>query len=118
MLTRAAAGLDLRDDVGMTPARYGVRVEARKSDGTGYTLLRLGPYTQTWLASRDTDRLISELEGREGAVVPGFTVPAKSAPFDVNDPGSYGDPYESDAAPLPAAAVAASPGAASHPAWT
>ncbi|MFJ9855302.1 hypothetical protein [Streptomyces sp. NPDC101150] len=62
VLTHAAAGLDLPDDVGMTPAHYGVHVEARRIDGTGYTLLRLGPYTQTWHASRDADRLNTELE--------------------------------------------------------
>lgn len=49
MLTHAAAGLDLPTDVGMAPAHYGVIVEACRSDGTGYTLLRLGPYTRTWL---------------------------------------------------------------------
>ncbi|SFO07015.1 hypothetical protein SAMN04487980_10547 [Streptomyces sp. cf124] len=48
MLTHAAADLPLPDDVGMSPAHYGVHVEARRSDNTGYTLLRLGPYTQTW----------------------------------------------------------------------
>jgi hypothetical protein len=57
MLTHAAAGLPLPDDVGMAPAHYSAHVEARRSDNTGYTLLRLGPYTQTWLASRDADRM-------------------------------------------------------------
>ncbi|MEU2602807.1 hypothetical protein ABZ669_38075 [Streptomyces hirsutus] len=63
-LTHAAAGLDLPDDVGMAPANYGVHVEARRSDGTGYTLLRIGPYNQTWLASCDADRLNTELAGK------------------------------------------------------
>lgn len=48
MLTHAAANLPLPDDVGMDPAHYSVHVEARRADGTGYLLLRLGPYTQTW----------------------------------------------------------------------
>ncbi|MFD3875734.1 hypothetical protein [Streptomyces sp. NPDC058623] len=59
-LTHAAAGLDLPDDVGMPPAHYGVDVEARQPDGSGFTLLRLGPYTQTCLASRDAERLTTE----------------------------------------------------------
>ncbi|MFD7136139.1 hypothetical protein [Streptomyces sp. NPDC059894] len=29
--------------------------EARRRDDTGFTLLRLGPYTQTLFASRDVD---------------------------------------------------------------
>jgi hypothetical protein len=43
MLTHFATGLDLPDDVGMAPANYGVHVEARKPDNTGYILLRRGP---------------------------------------------------------------------------
>lgn len=42
-------------------AHYGVHVETRRTDGT---LLRLGPYSQTWLVSRDADRLNTELDGR------------------------------------------------------
>ncbi|MGW5609386.1 hypothetical protein ACWEWI_25440 [Streptomyces sp. NPDC003753] len=41
-LTHAAAGLDLPHDVGLEPAHYAVFAEARKTDGKGYTLLRLG----------------------------------------------------------------------------
>ncbi|WP_121414430.1 hypothetical protein [Streptomyces sp. NBC_00271] len=104
--THAAAGLDLPDDVGMAPANYGVHVEARRSDGTGYTLLRLGPYFQTWLAGRDADRLNTELAGKAATVVPGFTVTAKAAPFDVSDHERYDDPYATDAAVLLAAAIA------------
>ncbi|WP_411138031.1 hypothetical protein [Streptomyces sp. C10] len=52
-LTHAAAGLDLPHDVGMDPAHYAVYIEARKPDGKGYTLLRLGPYTQARHASQD-----------------------------------------------------------------
>lgn len=108
MLTHAAACLPLPDDFGMAPAHYGVHVEARRPDGTGCTLLRLGPYTQTWLAFRDADRLNTELEGRAATVIPGFTVTAKSAPFDVSDYESYSDPYKTDAARLLAAVVPAS----------
>jgi hypothetical protein len=104
-LTHAAANLDLPDDVGMQPAHYAVHVEARRADGTGSTLLRLGPYTQTWLASRDADRLNTELEGKAATVLPGFTVTAKDAHFDVSDHESYADPYETDATVLLAAAI-------------
>jgi hypothetical protein len=106
MLTHAAAGLDLPDDVGMDPAHYGVHVEARRNDGTDHTLLRLGPYTQTWLASRDADRLNTELADKAATVIPGFTVTAKDAHFDVSDHESYADPYDADVAALLAAAVA------------
>ncbi|MET9077908.1 hypothetical protein ABZX95_38495 [Streptomyces sp. NPDC004232] len=106
MLTHAAAGLPLPGDVGMAPAHYGVHVEARRSDNTGYTLLRLGPYTQTWLASRDADRLNTQLEGRAATVIPGFTVTAKGAPFDVSDHDSYADPYGVDVVVLLADAIA------------
>ncbi|QIB49523.1 hypothetical protein [Streptomyces aureoverticillatus] len=106
MLTHAAAGLPLPDDVGMPPAHYGVHVEARRSDNTGYTLLRLGPYTQTWIASRDADRLNTELAGKAATVIPGFTVTAKDAPFDVSDHDSYTDPHGNDIAALLADALA------------
>ncbi|MDX2521652.1 hypothetical protein PV355_42105 [Streptomyces stelliscabiei] len=105
-LTHAAAGLDLPEDVGMTPANYGVHVEARRPDNTGYTLLRLGPYFQTWLASHDADRLNTELAGKAATVMPGFTVTAKAAPFHVSDHESYDDPYANDVASLLAAAIA------------
>lgn len=104
-LTHAAADLPLPDDVGMAPAHYGVHVEARRNDNTGYTLLRLGPYFQTWLASRDADRLNTELEGRAATVIPGFTVTAKAAPFHVSDHDSYDDPYATDPTVLLAAAI-------------
>jgi hypothetical protein len=53
-LTHAAAGLNLPADTGMTPAHYSVHIEARRPDGTGCTLLRLGPYyPQTHHADRD-----------------------------------------------------------------
>ncbi|MCZ4125760.1 hypothetical protein [Streptomyces sp. H39-S7] len=105
MLTHAAAGLDLPDDVGMEPAHYATYIEARKPDGKGYTLLRLGPYTQARHASHDADRLTAALEGRETTVVPGFRVNARPAPFDVSDHELFTDPYEADALTLLAAAV-------------
>ncbi|MFJ6393953.1 hypothetical protein ACIQJT_40980 [Streptomyces sp. NPDC091972] len=106
MLTHAAANLPLPDDVGMNPAHYGVHVEARRSDNTGRILLRLGPYTQTWHASRDADRLNTELEGRAAPVLPGFTVTAKAAPFHVSDHASYADPYDTDIVALLTDAIA------------
>ncbi|OAH14318.1 hypothetical protein [Streptomyces jeddahensis] len=105
VLTHAAAGLNLPTDVGMPPANYAVHVEARRQDNTGYTLLRLGPYTQTWLAGHDADRLNTEVAGKAATVIPGFTVTAKSAPFEVSDHESYSDPYETDAVELLAAAI-------------
>ncbi|MCX4633359.1 hypothetical protein [Streptomyces sp. NBC_01443] len=78
MLTHAAACLPLPDDFGMAPAHYGVHVEARRPDGTGCTLLRLGPYTQTWLAFRDADRLNTELEGRAAPSSPGSPSPRRA----------------------------------------
>ncbi|MFG2394623.1 hypothetical protein ACGFYF_37930 [Streptomyces lavendulae] len=105
MLTHAAANLPLPDDVGMAPAHYGVHVEARRHDGPGYTLLRLGPYTQTWLASRDADRLNTELAGRAATVVPGFTMTATTAPFNFGDRENYSDPYRTDVAVLMDAAL-------------
>ncbi|MFF3128052.1 hypothetical protein ACFVRD_38495 [Streptomyces sp. NPDC057908] len=104
-LTHAAAGLDPPDDVGMGPANYAIYIEARKADGKGYTLLRLGPYSQARHASQDADRLDSALEGRATTVVPGFTVTARPAPFDVSDHQLFTDPYEADAVALLAAAV-------------
>lgn len=106
ILTHAAADLPLPQDVGMAPAHYGVHVEARSSDGSGHTLLRLGPYFQTWLAGHDADRLNTELAGKAATVLPGFTVTAKAAPFDVSEHESYDDPYATDAAVLLAAAIA------------
>ncbi|WP_331726534.1 hypothetical protein OG592_44030 (plasmid) [Streptomyces avidinii] len=78
-LTHAAVNLPLPEDVGMAPAHYGVHVEAHHHDGPGYTLLRLGPYTQTWLASRDADRLNTELEGKAATVIPGHFCPRDAA---------------------------------------
>ncbi|MGQ4732616.1 hypothetical protein ACUN3E_33795 [Streptomyces sp. Ju416(a)] len=105
MLTHAAANRPLPDDVGMSPAHYGVHVEAHRADGTGHTLLRLGPYFQTWVAAHDADQLNTELAGRAATVIPGFTVTAKATLFDVNDHDSYTDPYLTDVAALLADAV-------------
>lgn len=106
MLTHAAANLPLPDDVGMDPARYAVHVEARRPDGSGDTLLRLGPYFQTWVASHDADHLNTELAGRATTVLPGFTVTVKDTLFDVSDHVSYTDPYVVDVAALLADALA------------
>ncbi|MFC7924514.1 hypothetical protein [Streptomyces cinereoruber] len=105
MLTHAEAGLDLPDDTGMTPAHYAVLVDARKPDGTGYTVLRLGPYTQTGHTSRDADRLTAALDAREAVLVPGFTLTVRPAPYDADDHAKYHDPYEADAVALLTAAV-------------
>ncbi|MFE2609941.1 hypothetical protein ACFXDI_43000 [Streptomyces mirabilis] len=104
-LTHAAAGLDLPENVGMEPANYAIYIEARKADGKGYTMLRLGPYNQTRHASQDADRLTAALDGRATVVVPGFTVTARPAPFDVSDHKLFTDPYEVDAVALLAAAI-------------
>jgi hypothetical protein len=102
-LTHAAAGLDLPDDVGMEAAHYAVHVEARQKDNSGRILLRMGPYIQTWLASRDADRLNTLLEGRAATVMPGYTVTAKDTVFHVSDHASYSDPQETDACEILAA---------------
>ncbi|WP_231905807.1 hypothetical protein [Streptomyces davaonensis] len=100
---RGDAVLKNTDDVGMKPAHYAVHVEARRKDNTGRILLRLGPYTQTWLASRDAERLNTLLEGRATTVMPGYTVTAKDTAFHVSDHASYSDPHEADACELLAA---------------
>ncbi|MFJ3638023.1 hypothetical protein [Streptomyces sp. NPDC090112] len=106
MLTHAAANLPLPDDLGMSPAHYGVHVEARRPDGTSYSLLRLGPYTQTWLASRDADRLNAHVAGRAATVLSGFTVAAQGDTFDFNSVDRYISPRGADVTALLAAAVA------------
>jgi hypothetical protein len=63
-------------------------------------LLRMGPYTQTWLASRDADRLNTLLEGKAATVMPGYTVIAKDTLFHVSDHASYNHPHEADACEL------------------
>ncbi|MDT0440621.1 hypothetical protein RM877_38935, partial [Streptomyces sp. DSM 41981] len=105
MLTHAAANRPLPDDVGMDPAHYGVHVEAHRADGTSYTLLRLGPYFQTWVASHDADQLNTELAGRAATVIPGATVTVKDTLFDISDHDSYTDPYLTDITKLLADAV-------------
>ncbi|MCT9094177.1 hypothetical protein N4G70_35855 [Streptomyces sp. ASQP_92] len=107
MLTHAAANFSLPDDVGMELAHYALYIEARKRDDSldGYTLLRLGPYTQTRHAQQDYDRLTATLEGRETTAVPGFRVSARYAPFDVSDYQLFADPYGGDAVALLAAAI-------------
>ncbi|MFF7903773.1 hypothetical protein ACFZCV_34200 [Streptomyces sp. NPDC007920] len=108
MLTHAAAGLPLPDDVGMAPAHYALYIEARRRDDSrdGFTLLRLGSYTQTRHAQQDHDRLTAALDGRETTLVPGHRVSVRYAPFDVSDHQLFADPYEADAVALLDAAVA------------
>lgn len=92
----------------MEPAHYALYIEARKRDGSrdGYTLLRLGPYTQIRHAQQDHDRITTALEGRETTLVPGHRVSARFGPFDVSDHRLFADPYEADAVALLEAAVA------------
>ncbi|MFE0489151.1 hypothetical protein [Streptomyces griseoaurantiacus] len=106
-LTHTAAGLPLPDDVGMEPARYALYIEAHKRDDSrdGYTLLRVGPYTQTRHAQQDHDRLTATLDGRETTLVPGHRVSVRYAPFDVSDHQLFTDPYEVDAVTLLDAAI-------------
>ncbi|WPO76297.1 hypothetical protein [Streptomyces sp. KN37] len=108
MLTHAAAGLALPDDVGMELAHYALHIEARKRDDSldGFTLLRLSPYTQTRHAQQDYDRLTAALDGRETTLVPGRRVSAGFGPFDVSDHQLFADPYEADAVAFLDAAVA------------
>ncbi|RCH65506.1 hypothetical protein DT019_27330 [Streptomyces sp. SDr-06] len=108
MLTHAAAGLPLPDDIGVEPAHCALYIEARKRDDSldGFTLLRLGPYTQTRHAQQDYDRLTAALDGRETTLVPGHRVSARFGPFDVSDHQLFADPYEADAVALLDAAVA------------
>ncbi|WP_328698536.1 hypothetical protein [Streptomyces sp. NBC_00342] len=107
-LTHAAAGLNLPDDVGMESAHYAIYIEARKRDDSldGYTLLRLGPYTQTRHAQQDHDRLTAALDGQETTVVPGCRVSVRFGPFGVSDHQLFTDPYLADVAALLADAVA------------
>lgn len=107
-LTHAAANLPLPDDIGMEPAHYALYIEARKRDDSfdGYTLLRLGPYTQTRHAQQDYDRLTAALDGRETTLAPGYRTSARYAPFDVSDHQLFTDPYESDVVALLTHAVA------------
>jgi hypothetical protein len=86
VLTHAAAGLDLPDDVGMVPAHY-------------------APYTQTRHAQQDYDRIAAALDGRETSLVPGHRVCARFAPFDVSDHRLFADPYDADAVALLAATL-------------
>lgn len=108
ILTHAAAKLPLPEDIGMEPAHYALYIEARKRDDSldGYTLLRLGPYTQTPHAQQDYDWLTAALDGRETTLVPGRRVSTRFGPFDVSDHQMFTDPYEADAVALLDAAVA------------
>ncbi|MEW1552281.1 hypothetical protein [Streptomyces tsukubensis] len=102
LLTHAAANLPLPDDIGMDPAHYALYIEARRRNDTldGFTLLRLGPYTQTRHAQQDHDRLTAALDGRETSLASGHRVSARIGPFDVSDHQLFTDPYETDAVAL------------------
>lgn len=104
-LTHTATGLDFPANTGMTPAHYRVHIEARHPDGTGHTLLRLAPYTQTRHTDRDTDRLNTHLTEKADTITPGATLRAAAAPFDVNDHTAHQDPDEADTVALLAAAI-------------
>ncbi|MFZ3562846.1 hypothetical protein ACOKM5_43725 [Streptomyces sp. BH097] len=107
MLTHAAASLPLPDDVGMELAHYALYIEARNRDDhlDGYTLLRLGPYTQTRHAQQDHDRIDAALHGRETTLIPGHRVSVRYAPFDVSDHQLFADPNQNDAVELLDAAI-------------
>ncbi|WP_331728636.1 hypothetical protein [Streptomyces anulatus] len=107
MLTHAATGLPLPDDVGMAPAHYALYIEARKRDDSldGYTLLRLGPYTQTRHAQQDHDRITAALDGQETTLIPGHRVSVRFGPFNVSDHHLFTNPYGADIPVLLADAV-------------
>ncbi|MEG9551370.1 hypothetical protein V5N34_25200 [Streptomyces baarnensis] len=107
-LTHAANGLHLPDDIGMAPAHYVLYIEARKRDDRydGYTLLRLGPYTQTRHAQQDGDQITAALAGQETTLIPGHRVSVRFGPLNVSDHRLFIDPYEADAVMLLDAAVA------------
>lgn len=89
----------------MSPAYYGVDIEARYPNGSSFRALHLNPYSQTPLASRDADRLTTELQGRAATITPRFTVTAASTPFNFDDSENYNDPYGTDASVLLATAL-------------
>ncbi|MFI1177877.1 hypothetical protein [Streptomyces melanogenes] len=108
MFTHAAADLPLPDGIGMEPAHYSLCIEASRREDSldGFTLLRLGPYTQTRHAQQGHDRITAVLEGRETTLVLGYRVSARVGPFDVNDHQLFTDPYEAGSMALLDAAVA------------
>ncbi|MFF0337890.1 hypothetical protein ACFYUM_35530 [Streptomyces fimicarius] len=101
-LTHAANGLHLPDDIGMAPAHYALYIEARKRDDRhdGYTLLRLGPYTQTRHAQQEGDRLAAALDGRENSLAPGYRITMRFGPFNVSDHKLFTDPSKTDVVAL------------------
>ncbi|MCL6293240.1 hypothetical protein [Streptomyces sp. 43Y-GA-1] len=107
-LTHAANGLHLPDDIGMAPANYALHIEAGKRDDRhdGYTLLRLGPYTQTRHAQQDHDQITAALAGQETTLIPGHRVSVRFGPLNVSDHRLFIDPYEADAVMLLDAVVA------------
>ncbi|MFD3851404.1 hypothetical protein ACFWVB_36825 [Streptomyces microflavus] len=105
-LTHAVANLPLPDDVGMEPAHYALHMEARKRDG--YTLLRLGPYTQTHHAQQDHYRLTAALAGQDTTLVPGHRVSVGFGPLDVSDHQLFANPCGTDVVALLNTAVVGS----------
>lgn len=101
-LNHAAANLPLPDDVGMEPAHYALHIKARKRDGSpdGYTLLRLGPYTQTGHAQQDGDRLTAVLDGQETTLVPGHRLSVRVGPLVISDHKLFTDPHGADVVAL------------------
>lgn len=85
ILTHAAAGLDLPNDVGLPPAHYAVHINR-----PGRPLLRIGPYTQCHHADRDATRLRQQLQNSDGA----STVTAE--PFDFDALDTYQGPQDQD----------------------
>ncbi|MCX4581059.1 hypothetical protein OHB41_49805 [Streptomyces sp. NBC_01571] len=104
-LTHAAANLPLPDDVGMDRAHYAIHIQARRSDNTEYTLLRLGPYFQNRITSRDVDRLNTALKRGTALAIPDITLTAEDAQFNVNEYATYTDPYQADVVSLLADAI-------------
>ncbi|MEV3851752.1 hypothetical protein AB0J30_33870 [Streptomyces microflavus] len=96
----------------MEPAHYALHIEARKRDGSldGYTLLRLGPYTQTRHAQRkwDHDRLTAALAGQDTTLVPGRHVSVRFCPLDVSDHQLFTNPCGTDVVALLNTAVVGS----------
>ncbi|MGN2366676.1 hypothetical protein [Streptomyces luridiscabiei] len=94
----------------MEPAHYALHIEACKRDGSldGYTLLRLGPYTQTHHVQQDHDRLIAALAGQDITLVPGHRVSVGFGPLDVSDHQLFTNPCGTDVVALLNTAVVGS----------
>ncbi|WP_327419631.1 HAD family hydrolase [Streptomyces sp. NBC_01233] len=82
------------------------KVSLTKKPKPGTTGAGTAPKVNLRKKARDADRLNTELAGRAALVIPGFTVTAQNAAFDVSDHESYTDPHGADVTALLAAAVA------------